>query len=132
MQEDKNIAIGTLYDMNKTIVKQNEIQITENLLKSKKEIIKNFISKTCNNYYMLLCNEKKDYTVFNLKEKSKKEKIYEMVDILVDECLKNRGEVRGIDLTKTQDAIEIWILIEEEAFVYYFFPYDLGIVEVGE
>ena len=42
----------------------------------------------------------------------------------------NRGEVRGIDLTKDKDAIEIWLIIEDEAYCYYFFPYDAAIIEV--
>lgn len=122
------INAGNLYDINKNFVKENEIELTQSLINSKKEIVKNFITKTDNRYYMLLCNERKDYTVFNILDTSA---IYETVDILIDECLKNRGEIRGIDLTKAQDAIEIWLIIDEEAYVYYFFPYDLGIIETG-
>ena len=118
---------GNLYDINKNIVAQNEIKLSEGILNSKKEIIKNFINKTNNNYYMLLCNERKDYTVFHNNNLS-----METAKILVDECLINRGEIRGIDITKNKDAIEIWLMIEDEAFVYYFFPYDMGIIEVGE
>ena len=118
---------GNLYDINKNIVAQNETKLSEGILNSKKEIIKNFINKTNNNYYMLLCNERKDYTVFHNNNLS-----METAKILVDECLINRGEIRGIDITKNKDAIEIWLMIEDEAFVYYFFPYDMGIIEVGE
>lgn len=118
---------GNLYDINKNLVSQTEIKLSEGVLNSKKEIIKNFINKTNNNYYMLLCNERKDYTVFHNNNLS-----METAKILVDECLVNRGEIRGIDLTKDKDAIEIWLIIEDEAFVYYFFPYDIGIIEVGE
>lgn len=118
---------GNLYDINKNLVSQTEIKLSEGVLNSKKEIIKNFINKTNNNYYMLLCNERKDYTVFHNNNLS-----METAKILVDECLINRGEIRGIDLTKDKDAIEIWLIIEDEAFVYYFFPYDMGIIEVGE
>lgn len=118
---------GNLYDINKNLVAQNEIKLSEGILNSKKEIIKNFINKTNNNYYMLLCNERKDYTVFHNNNLS-----METAKILVDECLINRGEIRGIDLTKNKDAIEIWLMIDEEAFVYYFFPYDMGVIEVGE
>lgn len=126
--ETKEIELfGNLYDINKNIVAQNEIKLSEGILNSKKEVIKNFINKTNNNYYMLLCNERKDYTVFHNNNLS-----METAKILVDECLMNRGEIRGIDITKNKDAIEIWLMIENEAFVYYFFPYDMGIIEVGE
>ena len=120
-------ALGTLYDLNKGLVQQNEIKLSEGILNSKKEVIKNFLVKTNNNYYMLLSNERKDYTIFTMgsndgytyEDKSKK-----LVSILVDECLVNRGEIRGIDITKDKGAIEIWMSIEGESYVYYFFPYD--------
>lgn len=126
-------AMGTLYDLNKGLVQQNEIKLSEGILNSKKEVIKNFLVKTNNNYYMLLSNERKDYTIFTMgsndgytyEDKSKK-----LVSILVDECLVNRGEIRGIDITKDKGAIEIWMSIEGESYVYYFFPYDTAIINM--
>ena len=126
-------ALGTLYDLNKGLVQQNEVKLSEGVLNSKKEVIKNFLVKTNNNYYMLLSNERKDYTIFTMgsndgytyEDKSKK-----LVSILVDECLVNRGEIRGIDITKDKGAIEIWMSIEEESYVYYFFPYDTAIINM--
>ena len=126
-------ALGTLYDLNKGLVQQNEIKLSEGILNSKKEVIKNFLIKANNNYYMLLSNERKDYTIFTMgsndgytyEDKSKK-----LVSILVDECLVNRGEIRGIDITKDKGAIEIWMSIEGESYVYYFFPYDTAIINM--
>ena len=131
-----DISLGTLYDVNKNLVLNGEIKLTEGVINSKKEIIKNFLRKMGNTYYMLLCNERKDYTVF--RKGFYDEDIYlddehqldEIVNILVDECMMNRGEIRGIDLTKDKDAIEIWLIIENEAYCYYFFPYDAAIIEV--
>ncbi|MBQ9731283.1 MAG: hypothetical protein IJV94_04195 [Bacilli bacterium] len=125
-----DISLGTLYDVNKNLVLKNEIELTDGVVNSKKEIITNFMRQINNTYYMLLCNEKKDYTVFRMNDKNSDDSIREIVSILVDECLKNRGEIRGIDLTKDKDAIEIWLIIEDEAYCYYFFPYDAAIVEV--
>ena len=126
-------AFGTLYDLNKGLVQQNEIKLSEGILNSKKEVIKNFLVKANNNYYMLLSNERKDYTIFTMgsndgytyEDKSKK-----LVSILVDECLVNRGEIRGIDITKDKGAIEIWMSIEGDSYVYYFFPYDTAIINM--
>ena len=129
--EKKEIEFGTLYDINKNIIKQNEIKLSEGILNSKKQIITDFIKKCKNSYYMLLCNERKDYTVFRWVNISNDDDAREIAQILVDECLINRGEIRGIDLTKTKDAIEIWMVIDDEAYVYYFFPYDNAIIEVG-
>lgn len=124
------LDMGTLYELNKNLVQQNEMKLTAGILNSKKEIIKNFIIKQNNYYYMLLCNERKDYTVFHWCNICDNDKAKDIAKILVDECLINRGEIRGIDLTKTQDAIEIWLSIDGESFVYYFFPYDNAIIEV--
>lgn len=127
-ENKKQIQFGNLYDINKNIVKQNEVKLSEGILNSKKEIIKNFINKDNNNYYMLLCNEKKDYTVFDFQKFKTPERCRDCAKCLVDECLINRGEIRGIDLTKDKNAIEIWMIIDNEAYVYYFFPYDNGVI----
>lgn len=132
------IEMGTLYDLNKNLVQKNEIKLTEAMLNSKKEIVKNYILKSNNTYYMLLSNERKDYTIFTMQtpestanhaytyeEKSKK-----LASVLVDECLINRGEIRGIDLTKEKDAVEIWMSIDGESYIYYFFPYDMAIIDI--
>lgn len=124
------IELGTLYDVNKNLVQKNEAELTESILNSKKEIVKNFIIKQNNYYYMLLCNERKDYTVFHWSNICDNEGAMEIAKILVDECLKNRGEIRGIDLTKEKDAVEIWLSIDEEAYCFYFFPYDAAVIEV--
>ena len=127
--DQKKIEFGTLYDINKNIVKQNEIKLSEGILNSKKEIIKNFImNKTDNFYFMLLCNERKDYTIFDFDGWKSSEKSLNCAKCLVDKCLANRGEIRGIDLTKDKTAIEIWMIIDDEAYVYYFFPYDDGVI----
>ena len=123
-----DISLGTLYDVNKNLVLNGETKLTKGVINSKKEIIKNFLRKMDNTYYMFLCNERKDYTVF--RKGSYNEDTYtddshqldEIINILVDECMMNRGEIRGIDLTKDKDAIEIWLIIEDEAYCYYFFP----------
>lgn len=126
-------ALGTLYDLNKGLVQQNEVKLSEGVLNSKKEVIKNFLVKTNNNYYMLLSNERKDYTIFTMgsnDDYTYEDKSKRLVSILVDECLVNRGEIRGIDITKDKGAIEIWMSIEEESYVYYFFPYDTAIINM--
>lgn len=127
-QENKSIELGTLYDINKTIILQTEHELTEGQLNSKKEIIKNFLNKNINNYFMLLCNEQKDYTVFDFKENKNNERCMDCAKCLIEECLIPRGEIRSIELTKDKNAIEIWLIIDKEAYCYYFFPYDNGVI----
>ena len=126
-ENTSNITLGTAYEINKNLVEKYEKELTTKELQNKKTEIINFIQETKGQYYMLLCNDKKDYTIFNILNKNNIEK---MTNILVDECLVNRGIIKGIDLTKDKCAIEIWLSIENEAFCYYFFKYDDAIIEI--
>ena len=132
-EKNKEVSLGTLYDVNKNLI-QNAIKaLDETALNSKKEIIKNFLRKTNNNYYMLLCNERKDYTIFTIGNiENKEQKIEKLPFVLIDECLKNRGEIRVIELTEDKNAIEAWISINDESFAYYFFPYDSAIINMED
>ena len=126
-ENTSNITLGTAYEINKNLVEKYEKELTTKELQNKKTEIINFIQETKGQYYMLLCNDKKDYTIFNILNKNN---IQEMTNILVDECLVNRGTIKGIDLTKDKCAIEIWLSIENEAFCYYFFKYDDAVIEI--
>ena len=79
-EKETTFELGTLYDVNKNIVQTSEKELSQGVINSKKEEIKNFLEKTNNEYYMLLCHERRDYTLFDLgyetyyayKEKCKK------------------------------------------------------------
>lgn len=131
-----NIALGTLYDFNKGLVEKNIPDLTDEEIQNKKNLIVDFVNQTSNRYYMLLCNDRKDYTIFHRNEtenglfKDSEGLIIDVIEkILIDECLPNRGRTKSIELTENQDAIEIWISIEGESYCYYFFPYDAAIIE---
>lgn len=124
------IGMGTLYDLNKMAVEKGEIALTGEMLDEKKDLIMEFLKDTNAIYYMLLSNERKDYTIFrNEMRNFDEEKLNTEISELM-ECLLNRGLIKGIDLTKDEQAIEIWLSIDEEAFVYYFFPYDSAVIEI--
>jgi hypothetical protein len=124
-KETKQIAMGTLYDLNKSIVEKNIDALSEEDMQNKKNLIIKFLEDTDNIYYMLLCNDRKDYTVFHHLDTN----IECLQDVLIDECLPNRGYTKSIELTKNNDAIEIWISIDGDSYCYYFFPYDEAIIE---
>ena len=84
---------------------------------------------------MLLSNENKDYTIFTLGNNTSysiEDKYKKLTSILIDECLQNRGEIRGIDLVNDNSAIEIWLSIDDNSYVYYFFPYDAAIINISD
>lgn len=78
---------------------------------------------------MLLCRELYDFTIFNLNDNDLSDNKTTFITDLY-ECLTNRGEVLSIEKDTTGEAFEIWIKTEEDLYAYYFFPYDLGVIEV--
>ena len=127
MENNKKAEIKTdLHAINKMLMAQ---------LPELEEKRKNELSKEIRNlalaedgafkYLMLLSNERKDYTVFALRNKNR----LELADTLakeVMECLENRGQIKEFDVKKDANAIEIWI---DDAF-YALFVYDLGVIEI--
>ncbi len=59
--------MGTLYDMNKNVIANlsalSKRQVKDRLLETSE-----YIKKTDNRYYMMLCHEARDYTVFNIQK----------------------------------------------------------------
>ena len=123
-----DVEMGTLYDMNKELMKSQK-PLSKTKLREKKKELSLFFSE--DKYFMLLCHELRDYTVFRQNSLTGKS-AEESAQILVDECLQNRGEIISIEKTEDDLAYEIWIKQEEEAFCYYLFPYTQAVIEVGE
>ena len=127
MESNKKTEIKTdLYAMNKMLM----AQLPELAEKRKNELSKEIrnlalVEDGAFKYLMLLSNERKDYTVFALRNKNR----LELADTLakeVMECLENRGQIKEFDVKKDANAIEIWI---DDAF-YALFVYDLGVIEI--
>lgn len=125
-KETREISIGTAYEVNKNLVQKYEKKLTPQKIRIAKEEIAKYIERMGNQYFMLLCHEQRDYTVFNLINKEYAAAAHEVIDEVV--C--TRGEVRAIDLTDDKQAYEIWISIDDEAYCYYLFPYDSAVIEI--
>jgi hypothetical protein len=119
---DINLA---LYDMNKQIISQ--LPNLENI-EDKHSVINSLHKKFQNEFYMLYGKEISYFTLFQIKNN---EIAFgrEVID-----CLNNVGQIKAIDMTEPEDAIEIWVYLEEDEDVtcLYLFPYDAGLVRVGE
>jgi hypothetical protein len=128
----KTIDIGTsLYDLNKQLVKQNEKELKSYELKQGLKKVKSLLTKYPDKYFMLLCREQYDFTLFVLNNKESETLNTTLTDL--QECLTNRGSIYSIEFaTESQEAIEVWINVDEEMRAYYFFPYDLGVIENGD
>ena len=128
-------ASVSLYELNRSIIKQQG-PLEEKDIKSKMNILKEF-SNTFGKYYLLYGREINYFTLFVKDENWE----LESLDLGVIECLNNIGTIYSIEYTKEKDAIEIWIEVEtntdtEESekliTCMYLFPYDAGIVKIGE
>ena len=117
------VSLGTIYDINKNIM-NNMDKLSNPALVNKLKKVAQYFSEN-KTYFMLLCHEKRDYTLFRL---TKEDSHLEAADIL-KECLQNRGVVLEIEKTEDGFAFEIWLKIDGEAFCYYLFPYDEAVIE---
>lgn len=131
--QTSEIALGNLYDMNKQMMEQ-EPPLSAELRRSAGQMLEEWLEKHFNQkYFMLLCAERKDYTLFNLD----KTDTWARPDALrlrvaredIFECLDNRGTLLAADLQE-DGAWEFWIKdIAGECAAYYFFPYGAAVIE---
>ena len=79
---------------------------------------------------MLLCRERYDFTVFHLYENQNPYPPAVAASELID-VLKNRGQILSIekDNETMNNAWEIWLKIEDEAFAYYLFQCDDWVIQ---
>ncbi len=122
------MELGNLYNVNKTINLQQKI-LTNTELKAALRKVKHFFVDNSDKYFMLLCRERYDYTLFHFLNKGDITLQQSIKDI--KECLLNRGQVISIEPATEMNGYEIWLKVDDEAFAYYLFPYDLGVLEEG-
>ena len=123
--EDKTLEQPTmsLYEYSKQVV-ANEVPMDPILFNKKMiEVSMDMVEHT---YMMLLCHDRRDYTIFHIANTDKKLAAKE-----ISETLHNRGKILLVDKQK-DGSWEIWIRdsLTDENFAYYLFPYDNGVVEV--
>ena len=124
----KTIPAGTLYDLNKQIIKDmkplNELEIAGVQAK-----LSEWFNMIIDTYAMLLCHERRDYTVFHLYETQNQDPPAVAANELIG-CLTDRGDILSIDET-ADHAWEIWIKPYEEnnPVCYYLFRYDNAVIE---
>ena len=119
--DSSGVEMG-LYDMNMQIIAQLP-DLTD--WDRVEQLFNDFHTSWNNKYYMMYGKEISYFTVFKIVEPH-------LFGSVVMDCIPNVGIVKAIDLTETADAVEIWVMYEDEPTCLYLFPYDMGIVEVGE
>ena len=123
------VNMGTVYEVNKKLSLENDKPLDPIALNLK---VKDMAVKmSVGDFWMLLCNERRDYTIFDVKKGNVKD-----IEPELKETLINRGEVITIFWNESYNAWEIWVrdinplTTEKEDYMYLFFDYSSAIVEV--
>lgn len=112
----------TLYEVNKQGY-QNLPFMDEATLNIAQYNVCEFLRKHQTSWYMLLSNEKKDFTVFDNNIHSANKLASEVFDIIQE-----RGKLKGIDIRN--EDIDFWVEIDGEVFLYKLFSYDWGVIKI--
>lgn len=117
-----------LYELNKQAMAQLPPQSKKKLNKSLTSIGSWFgTAEEKQRWFMLLCREKADYTLFHFKNPDYNQGVKDL-----EECIKNRGQLIAIDYLHGEDAFEIWIkdLETKEVSMYMLFNCTQMVIEV--
>lgn len=118
----------TLYDLNKIAYLQVPEMNQEQYQKAAAQVWQSLSKES--KYYMLLCREKNDYTVFKIKNI---EEDYSQLWNTILEILQEDRNYIIKDVEGTESGyIEYWVQDkeEEQCYMYILFPYDWGVIEL--
>ena len=105
-KEIYSLDSGTLYDANKQLILQSAKPLTHLELAPIQEKIDDWFNWIIDTYAMLLCHERRDYTVFHLYSTQNEHPTTVAAKELMG-CLTDRGEILSIEETPDK-AWEIW------------------------
>ena len=126
-QKATTLEGGTLYEANQAIMQTRKV-LTPLEISALYPKLEEWFNMAIDSYAMLLCHDRRDYTIFHLYEKQNPNPPALAVKELFG-CLTNRGKILSVDPTPNK-AWEIWLKIDEQAFCYYLFRYDEAVIEV--
>lgn len=112
----------TLYEINKQGY-QNLPLMNKAALDIAQYNVCEFLRKNQTSWYMLLSNEKRDFTVFDNNIHNANRLTLEVFDIIQE-----RGKLKGIEIRN--EDIDFWIDIGGEVFLYKLFSYDWGVIKI--
>lgn len=118
-----------LYEYSKLFV-NGMTEISEEDLKIGKTLISKYLKERQQEFYMLLCREIYDFTIFQNETPEDSWNYEEFFSAILD-CFANRNmTIKQINRAEDTSAIEIWVQKEEQSFCFYLFPYDLGVIKI--
>lgn len=129
-QVDENgAALGTLHDMNKQAYNA-VFPLSDHDIMEAKNAISEWLKDNEEGYYLLLSNERRDYTFIKTNHSHSYECAKEIIA-----TLKNRGKILDCRFhTDEHDAYEFWIRdsVDKENYFFMLFPANDFIIDVTE
>ena len=136
-KKDKKIEVASLYDLNKQVISQLP-EMPQDKIQEQLAQIEKWFSKKEGKYFMLLCREKPDYTLFNFNGKEIPDIFFVFINKMsrkavkeLETCIKNRGILMSINKA-SEDAWELWIknFFNKEINMYVLFECGQMVIEI--
>lgn len=125
MSNENGLSLS-LYEMNKSVITKLPVY-TDDQIKQLQATLDAW-DNTNYNYYMLLCNEARYYTVFH-RTLSMISSFTTLGEAVIKLLLEADYTIH--EETEYPDRFEIWIKKDNETYVFILFPYDEGVVNYG-
>ena len=115
----------TLYDLNKAMYLQMKPMEAYDFNQQMVNIALWFSSKKDTKYFMLLCKERSDYTIFNLQSYD-----YDTARNELTAIVTNRGVPMDVDYNHDTDTYDIWVKKGGEVYMYKLFECDDFVIRI--
>ena len=121
-----DVVLGDLYTLNRSLLAKKDPMEEQEIITNIANISAWFSSKYEQHYYMLLCRERFDFTVFHIVDSHYYEASQEL-----RELIQERGELMSMNYDHENKYFEIWIRIGDnpEPYLYLLFDCDDWIIE---
>lgn len=121
-----NVEMGTLYELNKQIMAQLPPQ-DKDTMNHNWTVIGDWFGRDQNRWFMLMCKERSDFTLFHITDNNFSKAIQELKEVL-----EGRGQILAVQYQHGEDAFEIWVKSKKEKEVFMFMLFSAGwmVIEV--
>lgn len=123
---ESTVNMGTLYEFNQSIMAQMPPMDPDMVDIELANVGVWFGSQRSFHYFMLLNNDRHDYTVFNMLGPN-----YHLAKEELKGLLEERGRILYIEYNHDRDDYEIWVSIEGVPYMYILFPCNDFVIEIN-
>ena len=121
------MTLGSVYDLNRSLYKNVPPMAADSAQEFFNNVGMWFSSKPGNVYFMFLCRELNDYTIFHFGTTNFAQGQTELEDLV-----KSRGELKDIEYNHDTDSYDFWVtsVFDEEVHMYKLFMCQDFIIEI--